>query len=212
MRKTSYVVTFLAVAVSLTFTILSVTRVDWLVYKSPKLLGIQLTLQYGLNTLCELKEVKTGDHSKYMDKECRPFPMRVKDGCEENHSGFCAAWTSAGYTAELSIALAALALFAILVGISTGSRRRRIWKAVAGLVALHAAMQIVTFAIVTDTMRTGAFPSFDEAKPGLGYAFNAISWILSVLITAGVVITGISADQGQKWAAGNRAYRRIPNA
>lgn len=47
---------------------------------------------------------------------------------------------------------------------------------------------------------------------GAGYVFNAISWIFSVLITAGVVITGISADQGKKWAAGNRAYRRIPTA
>jgi hypothetical protein len=133
----------------------------------------------------------------------------VQDGCEENHSGFCAAWTSAGYAVELSIALAVLALFAILIGLSTGSRRRRIWRAVAGLVGLHAAMQIVAFAIVTDSMRTGAFPALEYARPGVGYAFNTFAWIFSVLITTGVVITGISADMGQRWAAGNRAYRRI---
>ncbi|KAJ3926544.1 MAG: hypothetical protein NXY57DRAFT_905491 [Lentinula lateritia] len=71
---------------------------------------------------------------------CRPFPKRVQDGCEEENSGFCAAWTSAGYAVEISIGFAVLALFAILIGVSTGSRRRRIWKAVAGLVALQSAV------------------------------------------------------------------------
>jgi hypothetical protein len=44
---------------------------------------------------------------------------------------------------------------------------------------------------------------------GVAYAFNTTSWIFAVLVASGVVITGISADKGHKWAAGNRAYRRI---
>jgi len=215
MRKLSYVITFLAVVVSLIFTVLSLTREDWLVVKSPVVLGIQITLKYGLNTLCELRKVGSGDDKskfEYSSYECRPFPKRVQDGCEEENSSFCAAWTSAAYAVEISIALAVLALLAILVGLSTGSRRRRIWKVAAGLVALQAAMQIVAFAIVTDTMRTGAFPTLEDAKPGTGYAFNTFTWIFSVIIAVGVVVTGISADQGHKWAAGNRAYRRISDA
>ncbi|GAW01555.1 hypothetical protein LENED_003157 [Lentinula edodes] len=194
MRKLSYVITFLAVVVSLIVTILSLQRVDWLVVKTPEILHTQITVRYGLTTL---------------SYDCRPFPKRVQDGCEEENSGFCAAWTSAGYAVEISIGFAVLALFAILIGVSTGSRRRRIWKAVAGLVALQSVMQIVAFAIVTDTMRTGAFPTFEDAKPGTGYVFNTFAWIFSAVIATGVVVTGVFADKGHKWAAGNRAYRRI---
>ncbi|KAF8829245.1 hypothetical protein HHX47_DHR3000657 [Lentinula edodes] len=214
MRKLSYVITFLAVVVSLIVTILSLQRVDWLVVKTPEILHTQITVRYGLTTLCELKHVNisgSDNNSKfeYSSYDCRPFPKRVQDGCEEENSGFCAAWTSAGYAVEISIGFAVLALFAILIGVSTGSRRRRIWKAVAGLVALQSVMQIVAFAIVTDTMRTGAFPTFEDAKPGTGYVFNAFAWIFSAVIATGVVVTGVFADKGHKWAAGNRAYRRI---
>ena len=44
---------------------------------------------------------------------------------------------------------------------------------------------------------------------GLAYALNTISWVLGVFITIGVVITGISANRGHQWAAGNRAYHPI---
>ncbi|KAJ3866589.1 hypothetical protein EV359DRAFT_36321 [Lentinula novae-zelandiae] len=214
MRKLSYVITFLAVVVSLIVTILSLQRVDWLVVKTPEILHTQITVRYGLTTLCELKHVSipgSDNNSKfeYSSYDCRPFPKRVQDGCEEENSGFCAAWTSAGYAVEISIGFAVLALFAILIGVSTGSRRRRIWKAVAGLVALQSVMQIVAFAIVTDTMRTGAFPTFEDAKPGTGYALSTFTWIFSAVIATGVVVTGVFADKGHKWAAGNRAYRRI---
>ncbi|KAJ3973468.1 hypothetical protein EV361DRAFT_899780 [Lentinula raphanica] len=43
----------------------------------------------------------------------------------------------------------------------------------------------------------------------IGYILNTFGWIFSVLIATGVVLTGIFADRGHKWAAGNRAYRRI---
>ncbi|KAJ3777811.1 hypothetical protein FB446DRAFT_715729 [Lentinula raphanica] len=217
MRKLSYVITFLAVVVSLVANILSLKRVDWLVVQTKEVLHTQITQFYGLTTLCELTHVNipgndnNNNKSKleYTSYDCRPFPKRVQDKCEEDNSGFCAAWTSAGYAVEISIGFAVLALFAILIGVSTGSRRRRIWKAVAGLVGLHAVMQMVAFAIVTDSMRTDAFPTFEYAKPGIGYIFNTFGWIFSVFIATGVVLTGIFADKGHKWAAGNRAYRRI---
>ncbi|KAJ3724479.1 hypothetical protein C8R42DRAFT_695149 [Lentinula raphanica] len=227
MRKLSYVITFLAVVVSLVATILSLNRVDWLVVRTKEVLHTQITRYYGLSTLCELTHVNIPgndlghDHSndpsnnsnnsklEYTSYTCRPFPKRVQDQCEEDHPGFCAAWTSAGYAVEISIGFAVLALFAILIGLSTGSRRRRIWKAVAGLVGLHAVMQVVAFAIVTDSMRTDAFPTLGYAQPGIGYILNTFGWIFSVLIATGVVLTGIFADRGHKWAAGNRAYRRI---
>ena len=89
-----------------------------------------------------------------------------------------------------------------------------------------ALFQIVAFAIVTDSTRTGAYPTLDKAHfgarftlfalydsltphLGAGYGLNTASWIFAIMVTFGVLITGISADQGHKWAAGNRAYRRI---
>jgi len=38
---------------------------------------------------------------------------------------------------------------------------------------------------------------------------NIVSWISGFVVGTGVIVTGIAADRGHKWAAGNRAYRRI---
>lgn len=47
---------------------------------------------------------------------------------------------------------------------------------------------------------------------GVAYILNVLSWACDVLIIFGVVTTGISADAGHAWAAGNRAYRPIDDA
>ena len=44
---------------------------------------------------------------------------------------------------------------------------------------------------------------------GLGYILHAISWALNVVIVLAVIGTGISADSGNRWAAGSRAYQPI---
>jgi len=97
----------------------------------------------------------------------------------------------------------------LVIGISTHSRRRRVWRAVAGLVILHAVFQLVTFILVTELYRKDRFPSFEHAKPGVGYVLNAVSWVLGFAVGAGVIITGVAADRGHKWAAGNRSYSPI---
>lgn len=74
---------------------------------------------------------------EYSDYQCRPFPLRVQDGCEKENRLACAKWVSAQYFTELSIGFASVALLALLIGVSTHSRRRRVWRAVAGLVLLH---------------------------------------------------------------------------
>ncbi|KAG8213916.1 hypothetical protein J3R82DRAFT_10661 [Butyriboletus roseoflavus] len=118
-----------------------------------------------------------------------------------------------------------MALLALLIGVSTHSRRRRVWRAVAGLLLLHAIFQLVTFALVTDVYNNNVFYAFEHAKPGkvslyeepvrysslagLGYVFNAISWIAGFLVGVAVIVTGVAADRGHHWAAGNRAYQRI---
>lgn len=106
--------------------------------KLPEVLKTKVTISYGLNQECvlTLTEFPSGNGEiMYREYECREFP--AKDRCEDENKYFCNAWTSAGYFEQVAIGFAALSLAAILLGISTHSRRRRIWRAVAGLVALQ---------------------------------------------------------------------------
>ncbi|KIM40139.1 hypothetical protein M413DRAFT_446296 [Hebeloma cylindrosporum] len=146
----------------------------------------------------------------HRDYECRKFPMSVTDRCENDNKAFCLAWTSAAFLNEIALGFGPISLLAILFGVSTHSRRRRIWAAVAGLVSLQAICQISTFGIVTDTYLTSSFPSFERARPGTAYILHTLCWISSVLVAFGVLLTGISAGAGHRWAAGNRFYQPIP--
>ncbi|KIM76610.1 hypothetical protein PILCRDRAFT_12661 [Piloderma croceum F 1598] len=209
MRKTSYVVTFLVTLVILVLNVLSAERPDWIVINEPEVIdGVKTTIRYGLMERCQRNIVEDG-RFKYVDYKCRPFPMRVMDRCEQENRNFCTAFTSARYAAELGIGFASVALVALLIGVSTHSRRRRIWRAVAGLVALHATFQLIAFVLITEVYHRHLYAPFDHAQLSAGYYMNAVSWILGMLIAGGVVTTGISADRGHAWAAGNRAYRPI---
>lgn len=127
-----------------------------------------------------------GSNIEYSDYKCRPFPARVADACEEENRNFCVLWTTAGYLAELGAGFAVVSCLALVFGVSTRARRRRIWEAVAVLVAMHgkhycvclvggcasyshlaAISLIATFAIVTDTYSNATFPIFDRARPGM---------------------------------------------
>ncbi|KAI0644685.1 hypothetical protein C8Q79DRAFT_1011703 [Trametes meyenii] len=215
MRKTSYVLAFFAVVATMILNIYSVQRPDWLVVHDSDIIHKSVVVEYGLTSRCELKVIEVPDGNggrlTYTNYECRPFPMRVTDGCEKGNKRFCVVWGTASYFGELGIGFAVVAALAIMFGVSTHSRRRRIWKVASVLVALHVLSNIVVFGVVTDLYRTDAFPSFGHARPGLAYILNILSWVFGVLVTAGVVTTGISAERGHRWAAGNRAYQPIPN-
>lgn len=78
---------------------------------------------------------------------------------------------------------------------------------------------------MTELYSKNSFAAFEHAKPGkvslyeelnrysslagLGYVFNTISWVVGFLVGCAVIVTGIAADRGHKWAAGNRAYQPI---
>lgn len=213
MRKTSYVVAFFAVVLTLSLNVISIRRPDWLVVHSD-MLGAKSTVQYGLTRLCERNVIRfpggsDGGKVEYSDYKCRPFPARVQDKCEDENRNFCIQWTTAGYFAELAVGFAAVSCLALVFGVTTHSRRRRIWRAVAALVGLHAAALIVTFALVTDAYSNATLPIFDRAKPSVAYIFGTLAWVLAVLSTFGILVTGMAASRGHRWAAGNRAYEPI---
>ncbi|TFK20955.1 hypothetical protein FA15DRAFT_672995 [Coprinopsis marcescibilis] len=220
MRKISYVIAFLALAVAIVLNIFSTFRNDWVTVKSTSdILHTSVTDFYGLRqtcrlTLTEIPEPGGNGHGKvtYRNYECRPFPASVTDECEDKNRGFCASWTGAAYVEYVSIGFAAVALVAILFGMTTHSRRVRIWKALAGLALAQTLSQVVAFALVTDTYHRNKYPGFDHGRLGIAWAFSLLSWITSALVAFGVVVTGIAADKGYNWAVGNRdrgLYERI---
>ncbi|KAI0320921.1 hypothetical protein OF83DRAFT_466938 [Amylostereum chailletii] len=214
MRKTSYTITFVLVAVTFVLTISASQRNDWLIVRGKDIFSRQITVRYGLAERCERQVLEipspTGDGTiAYTDYKCRPFPASVTDRCEKGNRYFCTSWTTAAYVSELGIGFGALALLAIVFGVSTHSRRRRIWKAVAGLVALQAVFPMITFAIATDLYRTAKFWEFEHATLGPAWYMNIASWVAAYVIAAGVMVVGVSANKGHRWAAGNRAYHPI---
>ncbi|KAH9951519.1 hypothetical protein B0H21DRAFT_179084 [Amylocystis lapponica] len=214
MRKASYVVAFFAVVATVILNGLSATRPDWLVVNNPEIFHAKVTVQYGLTQRCERQVVVVpglpdGSKLAYTDYKCRAFPNRVTDNCEKENKAFCMTWSTAGYFTELGVGSGIVACLALLFGVSTHSRRRRIWRAVAWLTALHVAFQIITFAVVTDLYRNSRYPTFEQARPGMAYVLNALSWVFGILVTIGIITTGVSANKGHRWAAGNRAYRPI---
>ncbi|KAF7361888.1 hypothetical protein MVEN_00533300 [Mycena venus] len=203
MRKTSYAITAVAVICTTIFTILSLTRRDWIVTRY-KLNALSYEAKYGLSQVCQRLVLNAGGDTKFERFECRKFPSRDADDCDE-HQYFCGAWTSAGYAVELAIGFGALSLVAILVGVSASARRRRVWRAVAGFIIFQSVLQLVAFILIVDLYRTSRYPTFDDAKLGPALVFNAVAWVFGVLTAIAVIVTGTEADRGKRWAAGNRA-------
>lgn len=115
----------------------------------------------------------------YSDWECRPFPMSIRDHCEQGNRRFCVSWATASYIYEVNCASLSnsrsgvsninlkqiglgfnvIALLAIAFGVSTHSRRRRIWKAVAGLVGLAGTRQQLLLASQTSHQMRSTLPN-----------------------------------------------------
>jgi len=122
---------------------------------------------------------------------------------------FCVLWRTAGYASELSLIFGGAAALAIIFAVTTRSTRRRVWRAVAGLEVFHAAFKILCFGLVTGLYHTSRLPLFEHARPGTAFICNILSWMVDIFVFFGVLVTGLSADAGHPWAAGNRAYRSL---
>jgi len=211
MRVASYFVTFIAVAFTSLLNFLSSSRPDWLVVKYKEVLFTTITVFYGLSQRCQLQITQTDDGKfSYRNYECRKFPTSESDLCDKDeYKYFCGAWSSAYFLDLMALGFGAVVLVTVLFGATSRSRRSRTWRTVAGLLFLTALCQVSVFLLVTDLYNKSAFEGFDRARPGPGYIFHAVSWVLNVVIALAVIGTGISADSGNRWAAGSHAYQPI---
>ena len=99
----------------------------------PEVFNVRTTVYYGFAERCE--ETELPDHDLVL--ECRPFPIKDSDACDRTYRSFCTLWFTASYASYLAIGFGAVTCVAIVFGVSTHSRRKRVWKVVAALIALH---------------------------------------------------------------------------
>jgi len=211
MRVATYFITFVAVASTLLLNYLSSQRPDWLVVQYTELFYTRVTISFGLSQRCQLMITETSDGKfVYRSYDCRKFPTVQDDHCnKDEYKHFCAAWTSAFYLDQVALGLGAISLVTVLFGMTTHSRRRRMWTSVAGLLFLTASCQIAVFTLITDLYYKNTFPFFEHARPALGYIVHTISWVLNSVIVLGILVTGFSADVGYTWAAGPHPYQTV---
>jgi len=191
--------------------VISTASPNWIVAALPEIFGVQTTVYYGFTERCQETKFPDGN----LSLKCQPFPTKDSDACDETYSSFCTLWSTASYVSYLAVGFGAVACTAIVFGVSTHSRRKRIWKAVAALIALHGVSQLITFILVTDMYRLKNFPlsMITDSHLGFSWYLNLLSWVLSVTTTVVVVCTGVAASRGERWAAGNRrvSYGAIPH-
>lgn len=216
MRKIPYLISFVGVLTSFALSFASFEIPQWVSAQSPKGLPTAESVSWGLYQRCERTIVKAPTSSDpnayYTEYNCRDYPSKKYHDCQREVDNFCILWSTAGYSSQLSLALGAAALVALLVvstGFSTRARRRTAWQGVAALTGLHGALQIVAMAIIVHLHRTSGYPLFEHAKLSTSFILSTISWSLDVFIIAGLLISAWAASRGERWAAGRRGYHSI---
>ena len=93
---------------------------------------------YGLSQRCQLQITQTDDGKlSYRNYDCRRFPTPENEYCDKDEYKYpCSAWSGAYFLDQAALGFGVVALVAVLFGVTTHSRRRRIWKYVAVLVFL----------------------------------------------------------------------------
>ncbi|KAF8305173.1 hypothetical protein DL93DRAFT_2089749 [Clavulina sp. PMI_390] len=210
MRKTPYMVSLVGLLVSITLTLISLSLPYWLYADNldePQLRYVD----YGLYARCERRWVPSEPNGElFREYHCHPFPS--KPMCETNGQGFCIAWNTAGYSSQLSLVFAAGALVTItLANITTKKRRRTAWIIVSALIGLHGLFQILTTGLVIHLLHHSSRNFPPSTRYSTSFWIHILSWALDVVIASGLLITGIYARKGHRWAAGRRPYRPIPD-
>jgi len=147
----------------------------------------------------------------------------------------------------IAIGFSAVSLAAIVFGVTTRSRRRKIWRAVAGLVSMAGELCMLLFSGRSELILLGISKVYSKLHrsrssrsnirmllirrsnehdqvstisimavskqltiiPGTAYVLHTFAWVSNILIVIGLIVVGLSADAGHKWAGGDHAYQPI---
>jgi len=179
-------------ATALTFT--SIFLPYWLVIDTPIPPSDHLTITYGLHRACSS-----------LTSSCRPFPTTTDClSSSDAHSSFCTLWRSAGFLLSLAGVLEVVTIVVFVIVLAGGVRKREEgWKALVGLMALVAGLQVAVVSIVAYELDYDErfFPGWELGR----------SWVLCTVSLAVVLGTAVGAGVGSYLMRPEGGYELIPS-
>jgi len=194
MQISIYAGSFVFTLFSTILNLVSLNRLDWIVYSAKDSLGLPLKTLWGLFEVCDF-----GPNRQY---QCRAFPRDGLDctrpeqdpsvGGWHKPFNFCDSYRTAGYAAQLAAVFGCAALISHIIIVARGRHfRNHGWKVLAAFIAANATCQIFTTAIVVHQQRT----ALDVITPGshmsTGFILSQISWGTDIILFAALLAAGI---------------------
>nr|ODN86355.1 hypothetical protein L203_04057 [Cryptococcus depauperatus CBS 7841] len=147
---------------------------------------------------------------------CQSFPTRhdIRSECQQFGEKFCVLWSTAGYSAQLSLVPCLASLISLLfIFLHRGERtarakaRRQQWKLVSGNMFIHCILQILSIAMILHVFRTDARFETKGSHLDDAFSFGVASAIVSLTHVLLLAFTAMSAKAGKTWAAGKSAKK-----
>jgi len=204
---TVYAGSFVFTLFSTCLNLISLNRLDWIVYKAPPAVSPAIRTLWGLFETCDF-----GPNGQV---ECRDFPREGLDcrGSDAERAGwhkpfsFCDHWRTAGYAAQLAAVFGCAALISHIIIVSRGRHfRNHGWKVLSGFILANATCLIITTAYVVRLMHTHPHVFTHGSRVITAFILAQVAWGTDVLLFGSLVSAGIiHARNGSP-----DGYREIP--
>ncbi|CAD6587905.1 MAG: hypothetical protein CYPHOPRED_004169 [Cyphobasidiales sp. Tagirdzhanova-0007] len=209
-RKSIYASSFVFTLFSTILNLVSLSRVDWVIYKAPASSGAYLKTSWGLFEVC--------NYTASGQKQCRGFPKEGLD-CTilvqnpdftswRRPFSLCDYYRTSGYAAQLAAVFGCAALISHIIIVARGRRfRNHGWKVLLGFILANAACQIVTTAFLVQMVRTrtNVFPVGSHVTTA--FILSQVSWGTDILLFASLLAAGII----HSITGSPDGYREIPS-
>ncbi|WRT68275.1 uncharacterized protein IL334_005251 [Kwoniella shivajii] len=143
---------------------------------------------------------------------CQSFPTRSE--CQQFGEKFCVLWSTAGYSAQLSLVPCLASLISLLfIFLHRGQRtarakaRRQQWKLVSGTMIIHCILQILSIALILHVFRTDERFEAKGSHLDQSFYYGVSSAIVSGIMALLLTFTALAARAGKEWAAGKSAKK-----
>ncbi|KAK6910599.1 hypothetical protein I203_104631 [Kwoniella mangroviensis CBS 8507] len=141
---------------------------------------------------------------------CQAFPTRSE--CQQFGEKFCVLWSTAGYSAQLSLVPCLASLISLLfIFLHRGQRtarakaRRQQWKLVSGTMLIHCILQILSISLILHVFRTDERFEAKGSHLDQSFYYGVSSAIVSGIMALLLTFTALAARAGKPWAAGKSA-------